>query len=128
MDENRLRKFAGLNESEELTEGVKDKANAEKRVVAIMKQLQAREEKAYNLYLEVIAARAVWGNLAVTGGDGTIEFDWMDDIPAQKNIANLVADSKQSAKNIGFQDVVGSSFEEIERDLNRKIDKVKGNL
>jgi len=128
MDENRLRKFAGLNESEELTEGVKDKADAERKVVGLMKQLQAREEKAYNLYLEVVAERAVWGNLAVTGGDGSIEFDWIDDIPAQKNLANLIADSKQGAKNIGFQDVVGSSFEELGRDLNRKIDKVKGRL
>jgi len=128
MDEKRLRKFAGINESEELTEGVKDKASAEKRVVSLMKNLQAREEKAYSLWLEVVAERAIWGNLAVTGGDGTIEFDWIDDIPAQKNIANLVADAKQGAKNIGFQDVVGSSFEEMGRDLNRKIDKVKDRL
>jgi len=128
MDENRLRKFAGLNESEELTEGVKDKADTEKKVVALMKKLQAREEKAYSLYLEILAERAVWGNLAVTGSDGSIEFDWIDDIPAEKNLANLIADSKQSAKNIGFQDVQGSSFEELGRDLNRKIDKVKGRL
>ncbi len=128
MDEKRLRKFAGINESEELTEGVKDKADAEKKVVALMKKLEAREEKAYNLYLEIVAERSVWGHLAVTGGDGTIEFDWIDDVPAEKNLANLVADAKQSAKNVGFQDLVGSSFDELERDLARKLDKVKGRL
>ena len=128
MDENRLRKFAGLSNWRELTEGVKDKADAEKKVVALMKKLQGREEKIYNSYLEIVAERAVWGNLAVTGGDGSIDFDWIDDIPAEKNLANLIADSKQSAKGIGFQDVVGSSFDELEKDLNRKIDKVKGRL
>ena len=43
-------------------------------------------------------------------------------------IANLVADAKQSAKNIGIQDVLGSSFAELEKDLERKLDKVKGRL
>ncbi len=112
----------------QLNEGVKDKADTERKVVALMKQLEAREEKAYNAYLEIIAERSVWGNLAVTGGDGTIESDWIDDVPAQKNLANLIADSKQSAKNVGFQDLVGASFAELERDLNRKLDKVKGRL
>lgn len=128
MNEKRLREFAGLKESEELTEAVKDKADAERKVVALMRKLQDREEKNYNAWLEVVAERAIWGNLAVTGGDGTIDFDWVDGIPAEKNLANLVADSKQSAKNIGFQDVVGSSFAELERDLARKLDKVKGRL
>ena len=125
MDKNELRKHAGLPL---LTEGVKDKADAEKKVVALMKKLQDREEKAYNAFLEIIAERAVWGNLAVTGGDGTIDFDWIDGVPAEKNLANLIADSKQGAKNIGFQDVVGSSLAELEKDLNRKIDRVKGKL
>ncbi len=111
-----------------LNEGIKEKDDAERKVVALMKKLQAREEKAYSLWLEVVAERAIWGNLAVTGGDGSIEFDWIDDIPAQKNIANLVADAKQSAKNIGIQDVLGSSFAELEKDLERKLDKVKGRL
>jgi hypothetical protein len=125
MDKNELRKHAGLPL---LTEGVKDQADAEKKVVALMKKLEAREEQAYNAYLEIVAERSVWGNLAVTGGDGTIDSEWIDGVNAVKNLANLIADSKQSAKRIGFQDLVGSSFEELERDLNRKVDKVKGKL
>ena len=124
MDLNETRKYAGLP----LTEGVKDKADAEKKVVALVKKLEQREEELYNLYLEIVAERAIWGNLAVRGGDGTIEFDWIDDIPAEKNLANLVADAKQGAKSIGPQDVIGFSFKELGRDLDRKIDKVKGKL
>lgn len=124
MNLNEMRKWAGLP----LTESVKDKADAEKKVVALMKKLEKREEELYNLYLEIVAERAIWGHLAVAGGDGTIEFDWIDDIPAEKNLANLIADAKQSAKSIGPQDVIGFSFKELGRDLDRKIDKVKGKL
>jgi hypothetical protein len=121
MDQNELRKHAGLP----LNEALRSKEDLIKKVSQKLKAVRRTENKAVDAFFRAVAERAIWGHMDVSDGHGTLKSDYDDELSPEENFKNLFLAARDSAKNVGFEDVFGDDSDVFLADA---LDDVKMKL